>query len=104
MQYAIETTGSIISSCGLVMAGTFLALAAGGALQWLAEAGVPAWLVGNARSPVLQGMTELGVAISLGILIDTFVVRTILVPALLSLDARIFDPQERTRNPIRDAS
>lgn len=104
MQYAIETTGSIISSCGLVMAGTFLALAAGGAIQWLAEAGVPAWLVGNARSPVLQGMTELGVAISLGILIDTFVVRTILVPALLSLDARIFDPQERTRNPIRDAS
>ncbi len=104
MRYAIETTGSIISSCGLVMAGTFLALAAGGGLQWLAEAGVPAWLVGDARSPVLQGMTELGVAISLGILIDTFVVRTILVPALLSLDARIFEPRERTRNSTRDAS
>jgi RND superfamily putative drug exporter len=104
MRYAIETTGSIISSCGLVMAGTFLALAAGGGLQWLAEAGMPAWLVGDARSPVLQGMTELGVAISLGILIDTFVVRTILVPALLSLDARIFDSQKRTRNPTRDAS
>jgi len=104
MRYAIETTGSIISSCGLVMAGTFLALAVGGGLQWLAEIGVPAWLVGDARSPVLQGMTELGVAISLGILIDTFVVRTILVPALLSLDARIFDPRERTRNPTRDAS
>ena len=104
MRYAIETTGSIISSCGLVMAGTFLALAAGGGLQWLAETGVPAWLVGDARSPVLQGMTELGVAISLGILIDTFVVRTILVPALLSLDARIFDPQERIRNSTRDAS
>jgi RND superfamily putative drug exporter len=104
MRHAIETTGSIISSCGMVMAGTFLALAAGGGLQWLAESGVPAWLVGDARSPVLQGMTELGVAISLGILIDTFVVRTILVPALLSLDVRIFDSQTQTRNPTRDAS
>ncbi|HEY5199160.1 MAG TPA: MMPL family transporter [Solirubrobacteraceae bacterium] len=74
---ALAVTGPVITSAGIVLAGTFSALA----------------------SLPLIGFTELGFVIAFGVLIDTFLVRTILVPAVvIELDRRIWWPSALARS------
>ncbi|GJM26837.1 MAG: putative membrane protein [Phycisphaerae bacterium] len=61
VERAIASTGGVISSCGAIMAATLGSLAATG----------------------LPFFQELGMAFALGVLVDTFLVRPILVPAAL---------------------
>jgi RND superfamily putative drug exporter len=65
-QTAAGATGAVITACGIILAGTFAALTI---------------------SP-LRIMVQVGTAVAIGILIDTFVVRSLLVPAIATLVGR----------------
>jgi putative drug exporter of the RND superfamily len=72
---ALARTGRIISTCGFIMAGTFAALFAGSFLA----------------------MKEFGFALAVGVVLDTLVVRPILVPTFrILLQARRWSPTHRT--------
>ncbi|SCE78130.1 MMPL family transporter [Micromonospora mirobrigensis] len=57
---ALASTGSVITSCGIILAGTFTPLLFSG----------------------IKSYVEMGFAIVVGLLLDTFVIRTLLVPAI----------------------
>lgn len=60
---AAIATGGVITACGIILAGTFGALVI---------------------TPI-RTMIQIGAAVSIGVLIDTFLVRALLVPAIASL-------------------
>lgn len=88
LRRAVILTGGIITSCGVIMAGTFLTMTAAswpGAIETLFPA------MGShlaASSGALRGIVELGFALALGVSLDTFVVRPILLPAFLAIMCR----------------
>ncbi|HVS79351.1 MAG TPA: MMPL family transporter [Candidatus Saccharimonadales bacterium] len=66
---ALNTTGTTVTSAGVVLAGTF---------------GVLAVVVGNQSSEI----RDVAVGLAIGILMDTFLVRTLLVPAIVVILGR----------------
>lgn len=84
LRRGIEQTGGVISSCGIIMAGTFVSMTSGiWALGFPASWTWPQEVFGSPQD-VQIGIVELGFALAMGILLDTFVVRTILLPAFLA--------------------
>jgi RND superfamily putative drug exporter len=76
MLRALAVTGGVITSAGIVLAGTFSVLAV-----------LP-----------LTFLTELGFVVAFGVLLDTFLVRSVLVPAIaLSLGDRFWWPSALSR-------
>ncbi|MGH9044311.1 MAG: MMPL family transporter [Acidimicrobiales bacterium] len=69
---AVGATGSTVTSAGLVLAGTFAVFA-----------------VVSARQPGGSSIESVGFGLAVGILLDTFVVRTVLVPATVTLIGRL---------------
>ncbi len=73
---ALAVTGGVITSAGIVLAGTFLVLA----------------------SLPLTFLTEIGFVVAFGVLLDTFLVRSILVPAIaLDLGDKFWWPSALSR-------
>jgi putative drug exporter of the RND superfamily len=73
---ALAHTGGTITSCGVIMAGTFATLVLGG----------------------LSTLVQIGFALAFGVLLDTFVVRPFLVPALT---VWVWRRQDAARLPLR---
>jgi RND superfamily putative drug exporter len=73
VERSVVRTGSIISSCGVIMAATLGSLMASG----------------------LKLMEQLGFAMSAGILIDTFLVRPLLIPSFYLILKRLWPPSSR---------
>jgi RND superfamily putative drug exporter len=82
---AVARTGGIITSCGVVMAGTFFSMTAS---AWVPGLLAGIGIQGVQAAGTLRGITELGFALGFGVLLDTFYVRTVLVPAFCVLGSR----------------
>ncbi len=76
MRRALARTGGTITSCGLIVAGTFATL-------MLAS---------------LSTLKQIGFALAFGVLVDTFIVRPLLVPAF----AMLFWKDEREEPPKKE--
>jgi RND superfamily putative drug exporter len=76
---ALGTTGGVITSAGLILAGTFAVL----------------------MTLPLEALFQLGFGVAVGVLIDTFIVRTLLVPAIaVKVGDRFWWPHRRSRVPV----
>ena len=71
---ALKVTGTTVTSAGLVLAGTFGVLAIVGS--------------GSAGQQNVRTIVDVGVGLALGVLMDTFLVRTLLVPSAVVLIGR----------------
>jgi RND superfamily putative drug exporter len=71
---ALSVTGTTVTSAGLVLAGTFGVLAIVGS--------------GSAGAQNVRTIVDVGVGLALGVLMDTFLVRTLLVPSAVVLIGR----------------
>jgi RND superfamily putative drug exporter len=82
VSHAVANTGGVITACGIILAGTFATLM---------------------TSP-LEVVFQIGAAISIGVLMDTFIVRALLVPALATLAKRwSWWPSSLSRKPSKRA-
>jgi RND superfamily putative drug exporter len=99
LRHALIRTGGIITSCGVIMAGSFVSMTSGVwapyVSAWFPAAGA---LLGSGDS-ALAAVVQLGFALSFGVLLDTFVVRTVLLPAFLALLYRWAEGRSRLRPP-----
>ena len=66
VSHAVANTGGVITACGIILAGTFATL----------------------MTAPLEIVFQIGAAISIGVLMDTFIVRALLVPALATIAKR----------------
>jgi RND superfamily putative drug exporter len=85
---ALAQTGGTITSCGLIMAGTFATLMLGG----------------------LGTLVQIGFALAFGVLLDTFIIRPFMVPAFTLMiwrepkqtsDAVVRGPSDISKLPVR---
>lgn len=86
---AVARTGGIVTACGFVMAATFFSMTS--SAWWPSVAvmfGSAPDVTGTLQQTTLRGITELGFALGLGVLIDTLYVRTVLVPSFVVLHDR----------------
>jgi RND superfamily putative drug exporter len=80
MRRALARTGGTITSCGLIMAGTFATLMLAG----------------------LGTLKQIGFALAFGVLVDTFIVRPFLVPAFAVLFWRDKQPRAEEAAPAEE--
>lgn len=85
LRAAMIRTGGIVTSCGIIMAATFFSMTAADWLPTLVHLFPSLAKRFPELTSGLRSVTQMGFALSLGILIDTLLVRTVLLPAFLAI-------------------